>query len=160
MSVTLNAPVPREIRLAATNGQTLSLADFSGQWVVLYFYPKDATPGCTTESRDFAVARATFQALGAVILGISRDSVPSHERFRTKEGLDFDLLSDPEEQLCAAFGVMKQKNMYGKQVRGIERSTFLIDPEGVVRAEWRNVKVPGHVEEVLDQLRARLPPSP
>jgi thioredoxin-dependent peroxiredoxin len=153
MSVAIGQPVPTEIRLPATGEQTLGLGDFAGKRVVLYFYPKDATPGCTSESRDFAAQAAEFEAANAVILGVSRDSLNSHERFRAREGLPFDLLSDTEEALCNAFDVIRMKNMYGKQVRGIERSTFLIDEQGLLRREWRKVKVPGHVAEVLAAVR-------
>ncbi len=154
MSVSIDQPVPTDIRLPATGDQTLGLGDFAGRRLVLYFYPKDATPGCTNESRDFAAQQAGFGAANAVIVGVSRDSVNSHEKFRAKEGLPFDLLSDADEALCNAFDVIKMKNMYGKQVRGIERSTFLIDEKGVLRREWRKVKVPGHVAEVLEAVRA------
>lgn len=153
MSIAIDQPVPEDLRVPATGDQTLGPADFRGKIVVLYFYPKDSTPGCTNESRDFAANKAAFDAAGAVILGISRDSVKSHENFRTKQELPFDLLSDADEQLCEAFDVIKMKNMYGKQVRGIERSTFLIDADGVLRHEWRKVKVPGHVDEVLEAVR-------
>jgi thioredoxin-dependent peroxiredoxin len=153
MSVAIGQPVPTEIRLPATGEQTLGLGDFAGKRVVVYFYPKDATPGCTSESRDFAAQAAEFEAANAVILGVSRDSLNSHERFRAREGLPFDLLSDTEEALCNAFDVIRMKNMYGKQVRGIERSTFLIDEQGLLRREWRKVKVPGHVAEVLAAVR-------
>ena len=154
MSVVIDQPVPSGIRLPATGDQALALEDFAGKRVVLYFYPKDATPGCTNEGRDFAAQQGDFAAANAVILGVSRDSVNSHEKFRTKEGLPFALLSDAEEALCTVFDVVKMKNMYGKQVRGIERSTFLIDERGVLRREWRKVKVPGHVAEVLAAVRA------
>jgi thioredoxin-dependent peroxiredoxin len=154
MTVVIDQPVPSDIRLPATGSQLLALGDFAGKRIVLYFYPKDATPGCTNESRDFAAQQAAFEAMNTVILGVSRDSVNSHEKFRTKEGLSFDLLSDAEEALCEAFDVIRMKNMYGKQVRGIERSTFLIDEQGLLRREWRKVKVPGHVAEVLDAVRA------
>ncbi|WP_028484974.1 peroxiredoxin [Thioalkalivibrio sp. ALE17] len=153
MSIAINQPVPADLRVPATGDQTLGPADFQGRIVVLYFYPKDNTPGCTNESRDFAASLDAFQEAGAVILGVSRDSVKSHENFRTKQELPFDLLSDGDETLCNAFDVIKMKNMYGKQVRGIERSTFLIDADGVLRKEWRKVKVPGHVDEVLAALR-------
>jgi peroxiredoxin Q/BCP len=129
------------------------LADQHGHWVVLYFYPKDNTPGCTTESVEFARCSGQFQARGARIVGVSRDALASHERFAARFELPFPLLSDPDEQVCSRFGVMKQKNMYGKQVRGIERSTFLIDPTGVLRVQWRGVKVPGHVDAVLAALQ-------
>ena len=133
--------------LDATNQQRIDLTNYLGQWVVLYFYPKDATPGCTLESQGFRDRYEDFKALNTVVLGVSRDSVASHERFKTKEQLPFDLISDTNEQWCDQFSVMKQKNMYGKLVRGIERSTFLIDPKGVLCKEWRKVKVDGHVEE-------------
>jgi peroxiredoxin Q/BCP len=116
---------------------------------VLYFYPKDNTPGCTTEGCDFAAAHKKFDRAGALILGVSRDSLKSHENFKAKMGFPFELIADPDEKLCEAFGVMKVKNMYGKQVRGIERSTFVLDGDGKLRREWRGVKVPGHVDEVL-----------
>jgi thioredoxin-dependent peroxiredoxin len=154
MTVAIAQPVPAEIRLPATGGVELALGDFAGRRIVLYFYPKDSTPGCTSEGQDFAASRAEFEAANAVILGVSRDSVASHEKFRSKEGLTFPLLSDGDEVLCQAFDVIRMKNMYGKQVRGVERSTFLIDEQGVLRREWRKVKVPGHVMEVLAAVRA------
>jgi peroxiredoxin Q/BCP len=153
MTVAIDHPVPTDIRVASTAGSAVGLGDFSGRRIVLYFYPKDATPGCTSESRDFAASQNEFTAENTVILGVSRDSIASHEKFRAKEGLGFDLLSDGDEALCNAFDVIKMKNMYGKQVRGIERSTFLIDEQGVLRREWRKVKVPGHVAEVLAAVR-------
>jgi peroxiredoxin Q/BCP len=136
--------------LPATGDQSISLADLKGKKVVLYFYPKDATPGCTTEAQQFRDLHAKFVKAGAVILGVSRDSIKSHENFKAKMGLPFDLLSDADEALCTQFDVMKMKNMYGKQVRGIERSTFLIDGNGVLRQEWRGVKADGHAEAVLE----------
>ena len=139
----------KDFAAPATGDTTFRLSDHKGHPVVLYFYPKDNTPGCTTEGGDFAAAHAQFANAGAVILGVSRDSLKSHQNFRSKMGYPFELVSDPDEKLCAAFGVMKMKNMYGKQVRGIERSTFVIDGEGKLRREWRGVKVPGHVDEVL-----------
>jgi peroxiredoxin Q/BCP len=120
---------------------------------VLYFYPKDSTPGCTTESQDFSRLHAAFLALGCQIFGVSRDSIKSHENFKAKQSMPFELISDPDEVLCNAFDVMKTKNMYGKQVRGVERSTFLIDKTGALVNEWRQVKVPGHVEEVLETVK-------
>jgi thioredoxin-dependent peroxiredoxin len=117
--------------------------------VVLYFYPKDNTPGCTTEGAGFAMNHAKFVKAGAIVVGVSRDSLKSHEGFKAKMGFPFELISDPEEALCTLFGVMKMKNMYGKQVRGIERSTFVIDSAGKLAREWRGVKVPNHVDEVL-----------
>ncbi|GAB4190047.1 MAG: peroxiredoxin [Wenzhouxiangellaceae bacterium] len=139
--------------LPATGDQTLSLADFKGQRVVLYFYPKDSTPGCTREGQDFRDHHDDFAALNTVILGVSRDKIRSHENFKAKQEFPFELLSDSEEELCQAYDVIKDKNMYGRVVRGIERSTFLIDEKGKLRAEWRKVKVPGHVEAVLEAVR-------
>ncbi|TXH67441.1 MAG: peroxiredoxin [Thiothrix sp.] len=140
---------------AMTSGKTFRLSDFYGkQAVVLYFYPKDSTPGCTTEGLDFSAAYADFQASDAEIFGISRDSLKSHENFKTKQNFPFELIADPEEQICQLFDVIKMKNMYGKQVRGIERSTFLIDQHGVLRQAWRKVSVKGHVAEVLAAVRA------
>jgi len=141
-----------DFTLPATGGQDFSLAAQRGKWVVLYFYPKDNTPGCTTEGSDFRDRHAQFSSKGAVIAGLSRDSLKSHENFKTKMSFPFELVSDPEEVACERYGVMKLKNMYGKQVRGIERSTFLIDPAGQVVREWRGLKVPGHAEEVLTTL--------
>lgn len=140
--------------LPATGGQTISLASLKGSKVIVYFYPKDSTPGCTTEAQQFRDLYARFVKAGVVILGVSRDSIKSHENFKAKMGLPFDLLSDAEEALCSQFGVIKMKNMYGKQVRGIERSTFLIDEKGVLRQEWRGVKADGHAEAVLAAVTA------
>ncbi|MFQ5581788.1 MAG: peroxiredoxin [Mariprofundaceae bacterium] len=131
----------------------LKLSDLRGQWVVVYFYPKDNTPGCTTESCDFRDASSDFSAADAVILGISRDSLASHQKFAEKNGLPFQLLSDPDETACAAFDVMQMKNMYGKQLRGVERSTFIIDPGGKIAHAWRKVKVKGHAIDVLSTLK-------
>lgn len=128
--------------------------DLLGHWLVLYFYPKDNTPGCTTEGRDFARLNSAFTALGARIIGVSRDGLKSHAGFRAKYGLPFDLISDQNEALCRAFDVIKPKKLYGREHLGIERSTFLIDPQGVVRLEWRGVKVAGHAETVLAALQA------
>ncbi len=132
----------------------LKLSDFHGRWVVLYFYPKDNTPGCTTESCAFRDAGSGFLEWNAVIVGASRDSLPSHQRFAEKQRLPFHLISDADELLCKAFDVIQMKNMYGKEVRGIERSTFLINPEGVVEHAWRKVRVKGHVEDVLTMLKS------
>ena len=140
--------------VAGTLDAATALEARRGRWLVLYFYPKDDTPGCTTESAAFRDVHSQFTAADCDIAGVSRDSLASHRRFREKLGLPFDLLSDPDEAVCNLYGVMRLKNMYGKQVRGIERSTFLIDPNGVLRHEWRGVKVPGHVDEVLATLRA------
>jgi len=147
MVLAIDKKVP-DFAAEATGGK-VKLSSLKGRKVVLYFYPKDSTPGCTTEGCDFAAAQKRFDKAGAVILGVSRDSLKSHENFKAKMGFPFELISDPDEKLCQAFGVMKLKNMYGKQVRGIERSTFVIDGEGKLRREWRGVKVPGHVDEVL-----------
>ena len=136
--------------LPATGGGNIRLGDYKGRGVVLYFYPKDSTPGCTTEGQDFRDLHAQFQALGWEIFGVSRDSVKSHENFKAKLAMPFDLLADVDEQACELYGVMKMKNMYGKQVRGIERSTFAIAPDGSIAREWRGVKVPNHAQEVLD----------
>ncbi|MGB6007235.1 peroxiredoxin [Castellaniella sp.] len=137
---------------SSTHGPVDSSA-LQGTPFVLYFYPKDNTPGCTTESQDFRDLHGQFQAIGCQIYGISRDSLKSHENFTDKQSLPFPLISDPDEALCGLFAVMKQKNMYGKQVRGIDRSTFLIDRRGVLIQEWRGVRVPGHAEEVLQAAR-------
>ena len=142
-----------DLRLAATGGKELSLNDLLGQIVVLYFYPKDNTPGCTMESQDFARLRQDFEASGAVILGCSRDSVKSHEGFKEKFKLGFDLLSDPSESFCRSFQVIQMKSLYGRQFEGVERSTFVVSREGVVLKEWRKVKVAGHAAEVLDYVR-------
>ena len=144
----------KNFKLPATGDKTISLSDFKGKNVVLYFYPKDNTPGCTTEAQDFRDAKGRFTRANAVILGVSRDSIRSHENFKAKQKLNFDLLSDENEELCTYFDVIKMKNMYGKKVRGIERSTFLIDGNGILRQEWRKVKVKGHVEEVLQAVKA------
>ena len=144
-----------DIKLASTDDQIIQLSDFRGKNIVLYFYPKDNTPGCTLEGQDFRDNKRKFSARNTVILGVSRDSVKSHENFKSKQSFSFDLLSDPDEILCKQFDVIKEKNMYGKKVIGIERSTFLIDENGVLVKEWRKVKVKGHVEEVLDELKRK-----
>ena len=145
----LDTKIP-DFTLPATSGQQFSLAAQAGKVVVIYFYPKDSTPGCTTEAQQFRDLYDRFVAVDAVILGISRDSVKSHENFKAKQALPFELGADADETVCNLFAVMKMKNMYGKQHRGIERSTFVIDRNGVLRKEWRGVKVPGHAQEVLD----------
>lgn len=138
----------------ATRNRTIRLSDYKGEKnVVLYFYPKDSTPGCTTEGQDFRDHYRKFTSRKTVILGVSRDSLKSHENFRSKQEFPFDLISDPDEALCTLMDVIKMKNMYGKKVRGIERSTFLIDKKGVLRNEWRKVKVKGHVEGVLEAVK-------
>ncbi len=139
---------------AASTGGTFDLSAHLGSKVVLYFYPKDNTPGCTTESSEFAARHPAFSKAGTVIVGVSRDSLKSHEGFRAKLALPFDLVSDADEAWCERFDVIKMKNMYGKQVRGIERSTFVIDAEGRLAREWRGVKVPGHVAEVLEFVKS------
>jgi len=137
----------------ATGGSKISSKDLKGQRYVLYFYPRDNTPGCTVESKDFRDLHDKFKRRKVKIIGISRDTLASHEKFKEKFGFPFELIADPEEKLCNLFGVMQDKNMYGKKVRGIERSTFLVDEKGVLRREWRKVKVDGHAQEVLDSLK-------
>jgi len=138
----------------ATRDKNIRLKDLRGQNVVVYFYPKDSTPGCTTEGRDFAGLHAKFRRQKTVILGVSRDSIASHEKFRAKQGFPFDLISDADEKLCKAFDVIHEKTLYGRKFMGIVRSTFLIDQSGKLRAEWRKVKVSGHAEEVLEAVKA------
>lgn len=153
MTDTTHSPAP-DFSLPATGGQTVSLASLRGRKAVLYFYPKDNTPGCTNETADFRDHHAAFEAAGCAVFGISRDSLKSHENFKAKLGLPFELLSDGDEAACNAFGVIKMKNMYGKQVRGVERSTFVLDADGKLRREWRGVKVAGHAQEVLQFVQA------
>ena len=141
------------IKLAATGDQTLQLSDFRGKKIVLYFYPKDSTSGCTLEGQDFRDNKRKFTARNTIVLGVSRDSVKSHENFKSKQTFNFDLLSDPDEKLCVQFDVIKEKNMYGKKVIGIERSTFLINEDGILIHEWRKVKVKNHVQEVLNEIK-------
>ena len=151
--VSLDKPVP-DFELPATGGQPVKLSDLKGQTVVLYFYPKDNTSGCSLEAQDFRDHLAKFRKLHAVILGVSRDSLKSHDNFRRKYSLKFELLSDEHEKLCKLFGVIKEKSLYGRKFLGIERSTFLIDAKGVLRREWRKVSVKGHVHEVLNAVKA------
>jgi thioredoxin-dependent peroxiredoxin len=151
-TVMLNQPVP-DFQLPATSGKTFQLSDFLGKNVILYFYPKDATPGCTTQGMQFRDLYAEFQTQNTEIFGISRDTLKSHENFKAKFSFPFELLSDNEELACAQFNVIKMKNMYGKQVRGIERSTFFINKKGELVKEWRGVKVDGHATEVLNVLK-------
>lgn len=139
--------------LVTTSNAIFSPADLQGGWIVLYFYPKDATPACTTEGQDFRDAYADFVSLGVKVFGVSRDSVGSHERFKEKQAFPFELISDTEEVLCRVFDVIREKNMYGRKVMGIERSTFVMSPTGEIVAEWRKVKVKGHVEAVLEKVR-------
>ncbi|MCC4617758.1 peroxiredoxin [Xanthomonas campestris pv. asclepiadis] len=143
-----------DLPLSLSGGTSTTLRGYAGKWVVLYFYPKDSTPGCTTEGLDFNALLPQFTQAGAVVLGVSRDSVKSHDNFCAKQGFAFPLVSDGDEALCRAFDVIKEKNMYGKQVLGIERSTFLLSPEGVVVQAWRKVKVAGHADAVLAALKA------
>ncbi|MCK6370661.1 MAG: peroxiredoxin [Gammaproteobacteria bacterium] len=143
-----------DFTIAATGDRQVRLSDLKGKNVVLYFYPKDNTSGCTQESCAFRDHHPAFRKLGTVVLGISRDSLASHEKFKAKFEFPFDLLSDGDEKLCRLFNVIREKNMYGKKVMGVERSTFLIDGGGILRREWRKVKVDGHVEEVLQAVKA------
>ena len=153
MAVSLDQPVA-DFNAAATSGQQVSLRALKGQQVVIYFYPKDSTPGCTTEGQDFRDQHAAFQAANTVVFGVSRDGMRSHENFKCKQAFPFELISDKDEALCQLFDVIKLKKLYGKEYLGIDRSTFLIDAEGVLRREWRGVKVPGHVDEVLAAAQA------
>ncbi len=148
----LNQPVT-DFELPATSGKTFKLSDYLGKTLVIYFYPKDSTPGCTTQGMQFRDHYAEFQTANAEIVGVSRDSLKSHENFKAKFTFPFELLADTEELACGIFNVIKMKNMYGKQVRGIERSTFVIDQNGVLVKEWRGVKVDGHVQQVLDFIK-------
>ena len=148
-----------DIKLAATGNQILQLSDFRDKKIVLYFYPKDSTPGCTLEGQDFRDNKRKFSARNTIVLGVSRDSVKSHENFKSKQSFSFDLLSDPDEKLCRQFDVIKEKNMYGRKVMGIERSTFLIDEKGLLIKEWRKVKVKGHVEEILEEIKQSAKPA-
>ena len=146
--------VPKKLPLSLSSGQAATLADYAGQWLVLYFYPKDSTPGCTTEGIDFNALLPKFKKLGATVLGVSRDSLKSHQNFCAKQGFRFDLVSDADEALCQVFGVIKEKQLYGRKYIGIERSTFLVDPKGRIAQAWRGVRVPGHAQAVLDALKA------
>ncbi len=144
----------KNFKLPATGDKTISLSDYKGKNVVIYFYPKDSTPGCTIEGQDFRDAKSMFTRQNTIILGVSRDSLKSHENFKSRQKYNFDMLSDADETLCKQFDVIRMKNMYGKKVRGIERSTFLIDDNGILRQEWRKVSVKGHVEEVLQAVKS------
>ena len=143
-----------DFKADATGGKSIRLKDLRGQNVVIYFYPKDSTPGCTTEGRDFSALHGKFRGANTIILGVSRDSMASHEKFKAKQGFKFDLLSDPDEVLCKKFDVIHEKTLYGRKFMGVVRSTFLIDADGKLRQEWRNVKVKGHAEEVLEAARS------
>jgi len=149
----INKKIPL-FELPATSNLTVKLAALKNQKIVLYFYPRDSTPGCTTEGQDFSHHHNKFKRANTIVFGVSRDSIKSHENFKTKQDFPFELISDAEETLCTLFNVIKEKNMYGKKVMGIERSTFLIDEKGVLRHEWRKVKVAGHVAEVLAAAQA------
>jgi len=149
----LGRKVP-DITLPVTGGRDLRLRDLRGRKLVLYFYPRDNTPGCTLESQQFAALAPQFERAGVALLGVSRDSIASHDRFRKQHSLPFDLLSDPEERACRLFDVIREKKLYGRTMLGVERSTFLIDAEGTLRREWRRVKVEGHAREVLESARS------
>ena len=151
--VAVGSPIP-DLEVLTTGDARRRLSDYRGKALVLYFYPKASTPGCTQEGLDFAAEIAKLRRRGAVVLGASRDSLKAQENFKAKQGFPFDLVADTDEALCQAFDVIRLKQMYGKQVRGIERSTFLVDADGVLRHEWRGVKVAGHVAEVLEALSA------
>ena len=138
----------------ATRNKKIQLKELRGKNVVVYFYPKDSTPGCTTEGRDFSALHAKFRRQNTVIFGVSRDSIASHEKFREQQGFAFDLISDPDEKLCKQFDVIQEKSLYGRKFMGVVRSTFLIDENGKLRREWRKVKVKGHADEVLDAVKA------
>lgn len=153
MAIVINKPIP-DFEALATGGVKFSPQAYAGKWVVLYFYPKDNTPGCTTEAGQFRDKHNELLKAGAVVFGVSRDNMQSHDAFKAKLGLPFELIADTEEKLCHMFGVVKNKIMYGKKVKGIQRSTFLIDPEGILREEWRGLKVPGHVDDVLKTVRS------
>jgi thioredoxin-dependent peroxiredoxin len=153
MAVVVNKPLP-EFEAVATSNISLSNQSLIGETVVLYFYPKDNTPGCTTEAMQFRDKYKDFIKAGAIIYGVSRDNMKSHDDFKEKLELPFELISDNEEKMCHMFGVVKNKIMYGKKVKGIERSTFLIGADGILKQEWRGLKVPGHVEEVLKAVKA------
>jgi len=146
--------VVRDFTADATGDQEIRLKDLRGKNVVVYFYPKDSTPGCTTEGRDFSALHGKFKRVNTVIFGVSRDSIASHEKFKAKQGFVFDLLSDPDETLCGQFDVVHEKTLYGRKFMGVVRSTFLIDTDGKLRQEWRKVKVAGHAEEVLEAVKA------
>jgi len=143
-----------QVKLPMTSRKFFETDHYKGQFIILFFYPKDATPGCTVETREFSDLKVKFAKLNAVCFGVSRDSIKSHEKFKEKQNYQIDLISDETEELCGIFDVIKEKNMYGKKARGIERSTFVIDPSGKLIFEWRKVKAPGHAEEVLNWLKS------
>ena len=152
MSIATGESAP-DIRLPATGDQNISFTDFKGRKLVVYFYPKDNTPGCTQEGQDFRDLYPEFEAADVAILGISRDSVRTHQNFKTKHGFPFDLLADTEEVACQAFGVIVQKKLYGREYLGVDRSTWLFDSDGILRQSWRKVRVKGHAQAVLDAAR-------
>lgn len=152
-SVGIGKKVP-QFKAAATGGESVASKELAGRPYVLYFYPKDSTPGCTTEGEDFRDRHAEFRKLGVAVFGVSRDTLASHERFKEKHRFPFELISDPDEKLCRAFDVIREKNLYGRKVLGVERSTFLVDSAGVLRHEWRKVKVADHAENVLEAARS------
>ena len=143
-----------DLPLTLSSGKSATLGDYAGKWLVLYFYPKDSTPGCTTEGLEFNALLPNFKRAGAQVLGVSKDSLKSHQNFSIKQGFKFDLVSDADEAVCNAFGVIQPKKLYGREYVGIVRSTFLIDPAGVIREKWQPVKVAGHAQAVLDALKA------
>ncbi len=151
-TVSIDKKVPN-FSLPATGDQTVALSNYKGKNVVVYFYPKDNTPGCTTEGQDFRDRMTAFGRRNTTILGISRDSIKSHENFKARQQFQFELLSDVDETVCRLFDVIREKNLYGRKVMGIERSTFLVDDRGILRREWRKVKVKGHVDEVLEAIK-------
>lgn len=153
MAVAVDQPVP-DFQASATSGQVVNLSALKGQQVVIYFYPKDNTPGCTTQGQDFRDHIAEFQAANTVVFGVSRDSLKTHENFKAKQSFTFELISDKDETLCQLFDVIKLKKLYGKEYLGVDRSTFLIDKDGILRHEWRGVKVPGHIADVLVRAQA------
>jgi peroxiredoxin Q/BCP len=153
MPVALDQPVA-DFEAVATSGQTVKLSELKGRQVVIYFYPKDSTPGCTTQGQGFRDLHEAFKAADTEVFGVSRDGLKSHENFKAKQGFTFELISDKEEALCQLFDVIKLKKLYGKEYLGVDRSTFLIDKAGVLRQEWRGVKVPGHVQAVLEAAQA------
>ncbi|WP_349970218.1 peroxiredoxin [Pseudomonas caspiana] len=153
MPVAVDQPVS-DFQVQATSGQAVSLSELKGKQVVIYFYPKDSTPGCTTQGQNFRDMHEQFQAANTLVFGVSRDSLKSHENFKAKQSFPFELISDKDEALCQLFDVIKLKKLYGKEYLGVDRSTFLIDKDGVLRHEWRGVKVPGHVEAVLEKAQA------
>ena len=145
--------VVKDFKAEATGNKTIQLKSLRGKKVVIYFYPKDATPGCTTEGQNFRDLHAKFRRQNAVIFGVSRDSIASHEKFKEKQQFPFDLISDPDEKICKQFDVIQEKTLYGRKFMGVERSTFLIDENGKLRKEWRKVKVRGHADEVLEAVK-------